>query len=154
MLSSLGGRQAIKETPSCSWPAEYIPGLPTAKPQSWVRENGLNRMTSLSEATPASQHGTNSNADQFWFGSAICSTLPKQQMSPPKPGQASLRVTSSTPAIANYTNCSFQHAPLSPKLYEMTPRKLVRPLQYLTFNGPENWQAASPHSNPKITCEQ
>lgn len=31
----------------------------------------------------------------------------------------------------------------------VTPRKLLRPLQYLTFNGPEKWQATSPHSNPK-----
>lgn len=38
--------------------------------------------------------------------------------SPPKPGQASTRVTSSTPAIVNYTNCSFQHTPLSPTLYK------------------------------------
>lgn len=62
--------------PSCSRAAGYIPGPPTAKPLSWVKENGLSRMTSLSEATPASQHGTNSNAEQFDFGSAICSILP------------------------------------------------------------------------------
>lgn len=43
------------------------------------------------------------------------------------------------PATVNYTPGSSQHAPLSPPLFRepTTPRKLLRPLQYLTFNGPE-----------------
>lgn len=80
MLSSLGGRKAVKETPFLHQGSRVYPrpsyGQATAKPLSWVKENGLSRMTSLSEATPASQHGTNSNAEQFDFGSAICSILP------------------------------------------------------------------------------
>lgn len=149
------GKEGHREARTRSRAAGSIPGLPTIKPQSRVRENGLHRMCQklhqlLGMAPTAMLTSLVGVLVQLYaphFQSSKC--VP----SPPKPGQAS---TSSTPAHCKLYQLQFPARTIVSDAIRvpMTPRKLLRPLQYLTFNGPENWQAASHHSSPKITCEQ
>lgn len=149
MLSSLGGRKAVKETPFLHQGSRVYPrpsyGQATAKPLSWVKENGLSRMTSLSEATPASQHAW--HQQQCRTVCYMLHTSIAANMSRHHPNQDKLvHGCHCKPYQLQFPARTI----VSDAIREpVTPRKLLRPLQYLTFNGPEKWQATSPHSNPK-----
>lgn len=87
-----GEGRPYRRTPSCS--RVGISGLPGARPQSRVRGNGLDRLTSLSQAIPAFQprHHQQCRPEAvptfFLFGSVIYSTLSQSSkcvLSPPKP---------------------------------------------------------------------
>lgn len=52
----------------------------------------------------------------FWFGYTFYTS--KAANHHPSQDKLAHGVTSSTPAIVNYTNCSFQHTPLSLTLYK------------------------------------
>lgn len=68
MLSSPGGRKARRESPACSRAAGYIPGLPTIKPQSRVRENGLHRVCQkLRQLLGMAPTAVLTSSVWFWF---------------------------------------------------------------------------------------